>query len=72
MLYLAATPDREGHRLNEPLILAQPNQLARLLPAAAALADGLRVIDAADAPDQPRLLLNVDSMTQRAICYYDV
>ncbi len=72
MLYLAATPDREGHRLNEPVILAQPNQLARLLPAAAALADGLRVIDAADAPDQPKLLLNVDSMAQRAICYYDV
>ncbi len=71
MLYLAVTPEREGHWLNEPWIFGQPNQLARLLPSAGALAEALWVVDPGGPAGETKLLLNVDSMAQRAVCYQD-
>jgi len=71
MLYLAVTPEREGHWLNEPWIFGQPNQLARLLPSAGALAEALWVVDPGGPAGKTKLLLNVDSMAQRAVCYQD-
>ena len=72
MLYLAVAPDREGQSLNESLILAQPNQLTRLLPAAGNLAEVLWVADSSPSPGDGTFLLNVDSMAQRAVCYWEV
>jgi len=72
MLYLAVSPGREGHVLNDALILQQPNLLPGLIPSAAGLAEGLWVVDG-PAPDRGGSLhLNVDSMLQRAVCYREV
>jgi len=72
LLYLALSPDREGHSLNESFILAQPNQLTRLLPAAGALAEVLWVVDSGPTAGDGTFVLNVDSMAQRAVCYWEV
>jgi hypothetical protein len=71
MLYLAISPGRDGHRHNEDSLRRHTNQLSRLLPSAQALADALWVIDSGDHGPEGRLLLNVDAMHQRALCYWD-
>lgn len=71
MLYLAVSPGREGHLLNEDVLRRQRNQLARLLPSSAGLEEGLWVVDSAEGQPEERLLLNVDAMKQRAVCYWD-
>jgi len=71
MLYLAISPGRDGHRHNEDALRRHTNQLSRLLPSAQALADALWVIDSGDHGPEGRLLLNVDAMRQRALCYWD-
>jgi hypothetical protein len=71
MLYLAICPNREGHALNESLIRQRANQLTRLLPTAGGLAEALWVVDSASLNPNESLLLNVDSMKQRAVCYWE-
>jgi pyruvate, water dikinase len=70
MLYLAVSPGREGHALNEHFILKQSNQLVKLLPAAHELAEALLVVDSSALVPTGRLFLNVDSMQQRGVCYW--
>jgi hypothetical protein len=70
ILYLAVSPGRSGHFLNEQCVQRQPNQLATLLPSAVELASALRVIDAVACAGNRSLLLNVDSMKQRGVCYW--
>jgi pyruvate,water dikinase len=70
MLYLAVSPGREGHLLNEEFIRQRPNQLTQLLPSAGALTQTLWVVGAAPAADGGAFYLNVDSMTQRGVCYW--
>ncbi len=70
MLYLAVSPGREGHSLNEASVLQQPNQLLTLAPSAQGLAEAVRVIDSSTQPGAPVLFLNVDSMKQRGLCYW--
>jgi hypothetical protein len=70
MLYLAVSPGREGHALNEEFIRQRPNQLVQLLPSAAALAQTLWVVDSDTSTDGGALFLNVDSMKQRGVCYW--
>jgi hypothetical protein len=70
MLYLAVSPGREGHLLNEDFIRQRPNQLAQLLPSAGALAQTLWVIDFETSTNGGVLYLNVDSMKQRGVCYW--
>jgi len=69
MLYLAITPGKSGDVLNDRLIRRSANRLPSLLPAAAEWAQALWVIDSA--AEGKTLLLNVDSMLQRAICYWE-
>jgi len=69
MLYLAVSPGREGHVLNEALLRQQANQLTALLPAAAEWAEAIRVIDSAALAPAGALYLNVDSLRQCAVCY---
>ena len=70
MLYLAISPGKEGHVLNETLLGELPNRLAELLPDAADLAPALRVLDACGLPEPGRIHLNVDAHQQRAVCYW--
>ena len=70
MLYLAVSPGREGHWLNEEFIRQRPNQLVQLLPSAGALAQTLWVVDAGMPANGGVLHLNVDSMKQRGVCYW--
>jgi hypothetical protein len=71
MLYLAVSPGREGHALNEEFVRRQPNQLTRLLPSAGDLARALLVVDSTALLDGGALQLNVDSMKQRGVCYWE-
>lgn len=70
MLYLAVSPGREGHVLNEEFVRRRPNQLVSLLPSSGALAQTLWVVDAGTAANGGVLHLNVDSMKQRGVCYW--
>jgi hypothetical protein len=70
MLYLAISPERGGHILNEKLLMAAPNRLTQLLPDAAAWEAGIRVIDGNDL-SKGSIYLNVDSLKQRAVCYVE-
>jgi hypothetical protein len=69
ILYLAVLPSREGHLLNDYLVRQRSNSLTRLLPAAKDLETAIWVIDAE--PNTPALCLNVDSMHQNAVCYWE-
>jgi hypothetical protein len=66
MLYLAVSPGRPDNELNESFVCRLPNQLTQLLPAAAALAPVLWVVDPAN------LQINIDSMKQTGVCYFAV
>jgi len=70
MLYLAVSPGREGHALNEEFVKQHPNQLVKLLPSAAELASALLVLDSGALLDGGAIQLNVDSMKQRGVCYW--
>jgi hypothetical protein len=71
VLYLALIPGKEGNGLNTSLIEQAPNHLAALIPAEAAWANAVRVIDPADLPGGRALHLRADALRQRAICYFD-
>jgi hypothetical protein len=69
MVYLAIVPKRDGHTWNEAFLRAQPNQLPRLLPAAAELAEFLHVADFPSTQGAGQLVLHVDSLKQSALAY---
>jgi hypothetical protein len=71
MLYLAVSPGKDGHFLNEGLLSRQPNRLSALLPGAAEWSNCLWVIDSEHLSSPGTIFLNVDSMKQRAACYWD-
>jgi hypothetical protein len=71
VLYLALIPGKEGNCVNTDLIERAPNQLAELIPAEAAWANAVRVIDPASVPGARILRLRADALRQRAICYFD-
>jgi hypothetical protein len=70
MLYVAVSPGRQGHLLNEDLVRQQPNQLTHLLPSACEMAEALLVIDSAALKAGGALFLNVDSREQNGVCYW--
>jgi hypothetical protein len=70
MLYLAVFPKAKGSCLNEGFFLRSKNRLAELLPDEAGLAGVVRVIDVPAGTGGRRLLLNADSLKQRAVCYF--
>ncbi len=70
MLYLAVAPGREGHALNENLLLELPNRLEHLLPDAARWGAILRVIEADSWGEPGSMVLNVDSLRQQAVCHW--
>jgi pyruvate, water dikinase len=70
MLYLAIYPDRSGHRLDEPALLAAPNRLAELLPDDAAMAEVVRVVDF-PMPDGRALRIHADCVRQRVLAWLE-
>jgi len=71
MLCFGVSPGKAGHVLNEMLLASLPNRLAELLPGAANLASAIRVIDASPPGERGELCFNVDSVQQRAVCYFE-
>lgn len=72
MIYLAVSPGKEGHILNEELILSQPNRLTAILPSAQDwMKNVIRIIQPPEDDNKKRIHLYVDSMKQSAICYLD-
>lgn len=71
MLCFALSPGKAGHVLNETLLAALPNRLVDLLPGAANLASAIRVIDAPSPEKLQDLCFNVDSVQQKAVCYFE-
>ncbi len=69
MLYLAVFPERKGHALNADLLLGAHNRLVDLVPEAAALAEAVRVVEAADLPSGVSLRLYADAVGQKAVGY---
>ncbi|MGB9602306.1 MAG: PEP/pyruvate-binding domain-containing protein [Limisphaerales bacterium] len=72
MLYLAISPGKDGHFLNEQAIFRYPNQLAKLLPSAARFSKAIYVIEQDKNVSKKLIQLYVDSMKQQAICYLDL
>jgi hypothetical protein len=70
MLYLAVFPKGKGSFLNEGYFLRSKNRLAELLPEEAEWSHVVRVIDVPSRPGGRMLLLNADSLKQRAVCYF--
>ncbi|MBM3880675.1 MAG: pyruvate, phosphate dikinase [Verrucomicrobia bacterium] len=70
MLYLAVAPHQTDHTLNEAGIRQHPNQLPALLPNSAEWARVIHVIDSHALAPAGAIHLNVDSMKQRAVCYW--
>jgi pyruvate,water dikinase len=69
MQYMALYPDRKDNIFNEQFFLKAPNMLAGLVPDAAAWADTVKVIDRMDVSPGSEMILSVDSMNQKAVCY---
>jgi pyruvate, water dikinase len=69
ILYLAITPGKQAHSMNEQFLRQRPNQLVNLLPSAREWTAALWVVDPRLDRERSALFLNVDSMQQRAVCY---
>jgi hypothetical protein len=70
MLYLAVFPKGKGNVLNESFLLRARNRLAELLPDEAEWSRVVRVVDPAGGAGGRRLMLNADTLKQRAVCYF--
>jgi hypothetical protein len=70
MLYLAVFPKGKGSYLNEGYLLRSRNLLAGLLPEEARWSEVVRVVDLPAGPGRRTLMLNADSLKQRAVCYF--
>jgi hypothetical protein len=68
MLYMALYPERKDYRFNEQLLLDAPNALLSLVPDAHQWEETVKVLEA-DGDANKKVLLNVDSMSQKAVCY---
>jgi hypothetical protein len=70
MLYLAVFPKGKGSTLNEGFFLRSKNRLVDLLPEEARWSDVVRVIEPPAGSGGRTLLLNANSLKQRAVCYF--
>ncbi|MBF0433118.1 MAG: pyruvate, phosphate dikinase [Fibrobacteria bacterium] len=69
MLYIAFQVGKKENSINEQLLLNCSNELGDLLPEAKLWADTVRVIDSINSPGCQRIVLNADSIKQRAVLY---
>lgn len=71
MLYLALFPMRKENHLNREFLENAPNLLLEILPEAEEWADVVRVIDTTRITPRRTLMLNANTLTQRALCYLE-
>lgn len=71
MLYLAVSPEKDGHVLNLELLSQAPNRLAELWPEDREWADAIRVIEFQRSDAGGGFFLNVNSLKQMAIGYLE-
>jgi pyruvate,water dikinase len=69
MLYVAVYPGRNGNSLNEIFFHRQKNRLGDLVPDEAVWADVVRVIDTPVTSEGRTVYINVNCLTQKAVCY---
>jgi len=69
ILYIAIFPHMNENLLNKNFLEKSPNKLGGMIPDEAQWSEAVRVIDTADLPDNQKLLLNVNSIGQKALCY---
>jgi pyruvate,water dikinase len=70
ILYMAVYPDRKDGIFNEQFLHKAPNHLTELIPDAAQWADVVKVIHFIDHTQSSETILSVDSMNQKAVCYF--
>jgi pyruvate,water dikinase len=70
ILYMAVYPDRKDGIFNEQFLHKAPNHLTELIPDAAQWADVVKVIHFIDHIQSSETILSVDSMNQKAVCYF--
>lgn len=71
MLYMAVSPGKNGYTFNEEFFMTQPNRLVELLPSARDFAEVIKVIEPGVNGAPAAILLNVDSLKQKALCYFE-
>jgi pyruvate,water dikinase len=70
ILYMAVYPDRKDGIFNEQFLHKAPNHLTELIPDAAQWVDVVKVIHIVDPTHSSETVLSVDSMNQKAVCYF--
>lgn len=70
ILYMAIYPDRKDNLINRNFLNNAPNQLEKLLPEDSKWSNIVNVIDFSKSNNE-KLLLNVNSIEQRGLCYID-
>jgi pyruvate, water dikinase len=71
MLYMAVSPGKPGHAVDDDTLRSFPNRLTELCPGASGLKAAIWVIDGDSVPGKEIIYLNVDSMKQRSLCYLE-
>ncbi len=66
MIYFALNPDKENNYINREFFQQAPNQLKVLFPDSGKMEEVIKVIDY---QDEDELLINMNSLSQQAICY---
>ena len=69
MLFMAVSPGKEGHWLNQEYFTETVNQLTTWLPEDSRFADVVKVVDTASLDSEQCLQLKLDSIRQTAACY---
>lgn len=69
ILYLAFFPHNAQTLINRDLLENGVNALTRLLPDAEPFAGVVRVMDAADLPGHPAIMIHADTIRQKALCH---
>lgn len=71
MVCLTVFPHQENSVFNREFFLGSPNKLLELVPDASRFSDVVRVIDANELPERQNIILNANSVRQRALCYIE-
>lgn len=66
MIYFAIDPDKEDDYLNREFFKKSPNQLKHLFPKSSKMEKVIKIIDF---QKEDELLINMNSLSQQAICY---
>ena len=66
MIYFAIDPEKDEDYFNRDFFKKSPNQLKHLFPKSAKMEKVIKVIDF---QNEDELLINMNSLSQNAICY---